>query len=160
MQVLIMSRAALMELAKDPFPPGTAVISITNSDAADVELCHIPEQILRLKFDEVSDEIYEDFLGRKPTVREMHQLSARFHMLSDHQAQQLADFILSRNNQGILICQCEHGQSRSAGIAAAAVEYYLHRGVHIFADPRYCPNKYVFRKLLRNLRTKGGQRCP
>ena len=160
MQIEIMGREVLMALAEKPFPPRTAVIRITNSDAADVKLHHLPVQILRLKFDDVSDEIYEDFLGRKPSVREMHQLSARFHMLSDHQAQQLADFILSRNNQGILICQCEHGQSRSAGIAAAAVEYYLHRGVHIFADPRYCPNKYVFRKLLRNLRTKGGQRCP
>ena len=160
MNIEIMSREALMELAKEPFPEGTSIISITNTEDADVILEHQPDRMMHLKFDDVSDEIFEELLGRKPNVREMHQIASRFHMLSNAQTQQMADFVLSMRNEGTLICQCEHGQSRSAAVAASVEEYCHHRGVHIFADPRYCPNKYVFRKLLRNLRTKGGQRCP
>jgi predicted protein tyrosine phosphatase len=153
-----MSRIALMELAKEPFPSDVAVISIANSDYEDVELVHQPEHILRLKFDDVSDEIYEELLGRKPSVREMHQIGSRFHMLSNAQTQQMADFVLRMGNKGTLICQCEHGQSRSAGVAAAVLEYYGRKGINVFADARYYPNKYVFRKLLHALRGRGG--CP
>lgn len=160
MNVEIMSREALTELAKEPFPEDTAVISITNTDAADVTLEHQPDRLLRLKFDDVSDEIFEELLGRKPNVREMHQIASRFHMLSNAQAQQMADFILRMRNKGTLICQCEHGQSRSAGVAAAVMEYYSQKGINIFADVRYYPNKHVFRKLLCSLRLRGGRRCP
>lgn len=160
MTVKIMSRKDLMELAKEPFPADVAVISITDSDDEDVVLPHQPEHILRLKFDDVSDELFEQLLGRKPTIAEMRRLSSRFHMISNAQTKQIADFIISRNNTGTLICQCEYGQSRSAAVAAAVEEYYHRRGVHIFADPRYYPNKYIFRKLLRSLRTRGGYSCP
>lgn len=160
MTVKIMSRKDLMELAKEPFSADVAVISITDSDDEDVVLPHQPEQLLRLKFDDVSDEIFEQLLGRKPTIAEMRRISSRFHMISNAQTKQIADFIISRNNTGSLICQCEYGQSRSAAVAAAVEEYYHRRGVHIFADPRYYSNKYIFRKLLRSLRTRGGYRCP
>lgn len=147
-----------MELAKEPFPRDVAVISITNSEYEDVELVHQPEHILRLKFDDVSDEIYEELLGRKPSVREMHQIAGRFHMLSNAQTQQMAEFVLGLESVDTLICQCEHGQSRSAGVAAAVLEYYYRKGIAVFADARYYPNKYVFRKLLHALRGRGG--CP
>jgi len=160
MNVEIMSREALMELAKEPFPEDMAVISITNTEDADVALEHQPDRLLRLKFDDVSDEIFEELLGRKPNVREMHQIASRFHMISNAQTQQMADFILRMRNKGTLICQCEHGQSRSAGVAAAVMEYYSQKGINIFADVRYYPNKHVFRKLLCSLRLRGGQRCP
>lgn len=159
MNVKIMDRQALTELAKAPFAPDVAVISITDSDDEDVDLLHQPEHLLRLKFDDVSDEIFEELLGRKPTVGEMHRIANRFHMISNAQIRQIAEFVISRKNTGILICQCEYGQSRSAAIAAAVEEYHRHRGVHIFADPRYYPNKYIFRKLLRSLRTCGGNTC-
>lgn len=153
MKVKIMDRQALTELAKEPFPKDVAVISITDSDAGDVSLQNLPGQLLRLKFDDVSDEIFQELLGRKPNVREMHQIAGKFRMLSNDQTRQLADFILSREGKGTLICQCEYGQSRSAAVAAAVMEYYDHKGICVFADPRYYPNKYVFRKLLQSLRT-------
>ena len=40
MNVEIMGREALVELAKEPFPEGTSIISITNTDHADVALEH------------------------------------------------------------------------------------------------------------------------
>ena len=160
MVIRIMNRKELMELAKELFPADVAVISITDSDDEDVVLQHQPEQLLRLKFDDVSDEIFEQLLGRKPTIAEMRRISSRFRMISNAQIRQIAEFVISRNNTGTLICQCEYGQSRSAAIAAAVEEYYHRRGVHVFADPRYYPNKYIFRKLLRSLRNNGRDRCP
>ena len=159
MNVEIMGREELMVLAKEPFPGGTSLISITDSDDPDVVLEHQPERVLRLKFDDVSDEIFEELLGRKPTVREMHQIASRFHLLSNAQTQQMAYFILGTPSEGTLICQCEYGQSRSAGVAAAVMEYYYSKGIHIFADVRYYPNKLVFRKLLCSLRIRGGRKC-
>ena len=160
MNIEIMGREELMELAKEPFPRETSIISITDSDDPDVVLEHQPERILRLKFDDVSDEIFEELLGRKPTVREMHLISSRFHMLSNAQTQQMANFVLSTPSEGTLICQCEYGQSRSAGVAAAVMEHYYRKGIHIFADARYYPNKHVFRKLLCCLRIRSGRKCP
>lgn len=158
MNIEIMSREALEKLAKEPFSEGTSVISITNNDDPDVVLEHQPDRMLCLKFDDVSDEIFEELLGRKPSVREMHQIASRFHMLSNAQSQQMADFVLTMRNEGTLICQCEHGQSRSAGVAAAVMEYYYHKGINIFADVRYYPNKHVYRKLLCSLQVRGGRR--
>lgn len=155
MTVKIMSRKDLVELAKMPFPADVAVISITDSDDEDVVLQYQPEHLLRLKFDDVSEEIFEQLLGRKPTIGEMRRIASRFHMISTAQIRQIAEFVIRRNNAGTLICQCAYGQSRSAAIAAAVEEYYHRRGVHIFADPRYYPNKYIFRKLLRSLRETG-----
>ena len=124
MKIKILSRKALMELAKEPFAANVAVISITDFGDEDVALSCEPEHILRLKFDDVGDDIFEEIPNPKPSVREMHQIAHRYHMLSNSQTQQLADFILSRKRRGTLICQCEYGQSRSAGVAAAVEEYY------------------------------------
>ena len=51
-----------------------------------------------------------------------------------------------------LICQCEHGQSRSAAVASAILEFKSRRGIQIFADDRYYTNKVVFRRVLEALK--------
>lgn len=159
MKVKIMGREDLTDLAKEPFPAGTAIISITNTDLSELELTNLPEHLLRLKFDDVSDELYEDFLGRKPSVQEMKQLAKRFHMFSDEQAKEIANFILPLyESVDTLICQCEHGQSRSAGVAAAILEYFSRSGVTVFAATGYYPNKLVYRRLLHYLNRCGGRK--
>ena len=150
MKMEIMDRKGLEERAKLPFPPKTAVISITDSDREEVVLACQPRYLLRLQFDDVSQEIYEELLGRKPTVREMHKLSRRLRMFENRHARQIAAFLKEKPDS--LICQCEWGQSRSAAVAAAILEYQSGRGIRIFADPRYSPNKLVYRKLLQTLR--------
>lgn len=157
MKIVIMGRESLMKAAETPFPEGTAVISITDTDAEDVILANRPSKILRLKFDDVSDEIFEELLGRKPNTREMYQIASKFHMLSGAQTQQIADFVLGLHSECVLICQCEYGQSRSAGVAAAVKEYGYGKGIDVFSDARYYPNKYVYRKLLNSLRMRGGR---
>ena len=153
MKTKILSRQALEELAKEPFAPNTAVISITDSDAGDVRLRHAPDALLRLKFDDVSAGIFTQCLGRKPSVMEMRQLERRFRMLSQGQARQIAEFVL-KNTEKNLLCQCEHGESRSAAVAAAVEEFFHRRGVTVFADERYYPNKWVYRLVLLALRNR------
>lgn len=161
MNVAIESRRSLEVIAQYPFADDTAVISITDSDRPDVELAHSPKKIIRLKFDDVSDEIYEEVLGRKPSVREMKTIAESFKMFTDAQAQQIADFVFSvYNSTNTFICQCEYGQSRSAAVAAALMEYYYQRGIAVFSDARYYPNKFVYRKLLASLQMRGRKICP
>ena len=75
-------------------------------------------------------------------------------MLSDEQAKEIADFYFSiKGSTNLLICQCEHGQSRSAAVAAAIIEYKNKSGIEIFADDNYYPNKVVFKKVLNALKT-------
>ena len=46
-----------------------------------------------------------------------------------------------------IICQCEYGQSRSAGCAAAILEHFQGNGITIFRDYKYYPNKLIFNKV-------------
>ena len=71
-------------------------------------------------------------------------------MLSDEQAMQIVNFYHSVCDKAdVLICQCEHGQSRSAAIAAAILEYKCRKGIAVFADDRYYPNKTIFKKVFK-----------
>jgi predicted protein tyrosine phosphatase len=73
-------------------------------------------------------------------------------MFTDTQANQIAEFYLSiKDKAEVLICQCEHGQSRSAAVAAAIMEYRSKSGIDVFAADGYYPNKRVFRKVLKAL---------
>ncbi len=70
----------------------------------------------------------------------------------DGSVSNMAKFIMDVYNDGMeIICQCEYGQSRSAGCAAAILEHFFHRGISIFADYKYFPNKLIYNKLLEEL---------
>lgn len=63
-------------------------------------------------------------------------------------ADELAEFIVEAHNDGCdFICQCEHGESRSAATAAAITEFYNHNGIEIFANYKYCPNQLIYNKV-------------
>ena len=69
------------------------------------------------------------------------------------EAYDIAKFISLNLKQGRnIICQCDYGVSRSAGLAAAIMEHYKHEGIKVFADYRYSPNQFVFNKVLRALK--------
>lgn len=68
------------------------------------------------------------------------------------EAPNVAEFVYRVRQMGLdIICQCEYGQSRSAGCAAAILEHFARRGIQIFADYRYYPNQLVFNKMLKAL---------
>ena len=60
----------------------------------------------------------------------------------------LAEFIYAAKSDKLdIICQCEYGQSRSAGCAAAIREHFNSDGIKVFADYRYYPNQLVYNKV-------------
>ena len=60
----------------------------------------------------------------------------------------LAEFIYKAKEDGLdIICQCEYGQSRSAGCAAAILQHFENKGIDVFVDYRYYPNQLVYHKV-------------
>ena len=57
-----------------------------------------------------------------------------------------------------IICQCEYGESRSSGCAAAILEHFYGNGISIFTDYRYYPNQVVYHKVLDALEAYRGKR--
>ena len=68
------------------------------------------------------------------------------------EADEIADFVYRAKAEGLdIICQCEYGQSRSAGCAAAILQHFSKKGIEIFADYRYYPNQLIYNKMLAAL---------
>lgn len=64
------------------------------------------------------------------------------------EADALAEFIYKAKEDGLdIICQCEYGQSRSAGCAAAILQHFSKNGIDVFTDYRYYPNQLVYHKV-------------
>ena len=68
------------------------------------------------------------------------------------EADALAAFIYKAKEDGLdIICQCEYGQSRSAGCAAAILQHFSKNGIDVFTDFRYYPNQLVYHKVFDSL---------
>ena len=64
----------------------------------------------------------------------------------------IASFVDRKIKEGKdIICQCDYGISRSAGLAAAILQRYAHKGIEVFSDYRYTPNQIVFNKVYKEL---------
>ncbi len=144
MKVIICDEKRLMRSAKKNYADlgvksdDLAVISIRDYGDEPLSLADKPQMFLSLAFDDVVP-------GDDEGVP-----------INDEQAESIAEFVLfNRNKIRLLVCQCIFGQSRSAAVAAAVAEYFDRSGIKIFADERYCPNKNVFRKVLRALQEVG-----
>jgi predicted protein tyrosine phosphatase len=155
MKIVIRSRKSLENMSKRPFSKGVAIISITDVNDTPVDLEYKPNFLLRLAFDDVDNDVFADESFDELTQEEIAGIEKRYNMFSEEQADEIASFYENnKTNISLLICQCEHGQSRSAAVAAAILEFRSRRGIQIFADDRYYPNKVVFRKVLSALKTK------
>ena len=153
MKIIIKSRKRIEELSNAPFQSRTALISITDFNDRSVVLINKPEFLLRVEFDDVDNDVIIDEIGNDASEEERKKIEAKYHMFSDEQAKEIAEFYFSICNKvECLICQCEHGQSRSAAVAAAILEFQSRKGIVVFSDDRYYPNKVVFRKVLKALR--------
>ena len=154
MKIRISSRAKIEEFCQNPITEKVALISITDFDCPFASLKNKPHKLLQIAFDDVpvGDGFIEEE-GRKLSDVEIAELEKRYHSITDEQVHQIATFYDSvKENVDVLICQCEHGQSRSAAIAAAILEYESNSGIDVFANDWYYPNKSLFRKVLRYLR--------
>ena len=127
MNVKICSRKEIERLLNHDFPADTAVISFYDPDST-------PRVDYQKKADSVLYVSLDDFQTELP------------------QAKEIAKFIRAAKAKGLnIICQCESGQSRSAGCAAAILEYYYHTGQSVFDNDRYQPDEMIFYKLLNAL---------
>ena len=69
------------------------------------------------------------------------------------EAPEIAKYVNQKVREGKdIICQCDYGISRSAGLAAAILERYAHKGLSVFANYKYTPNQFVFNKVLKELK--------
>ena len=149
-KIIIRNRKSIEQMT---FAPNTAVISIADYDDSFANLKDKPAYILQIAFDDIDNDVFIDELGRTPNEEERHEIEEKYHMLTDEQAKEIADFYHSIQDKAeIIICQCEHGQSRSAAIAAAILEYKCRKGIVVFADDRYYPNKTIFKKVLKAIK--------
>ena len=154
MKISIMSRKGIEELSLTPFETATALISITDFNYTFADLKYKPQHLLQLDFDDVpvGDGFFEEE-GRTLSDEEIANLEKKYHSITDAQVEQIIDFYNSvKDTVDVLICQCEHGQSRSAAIAAAIKEFESRSGIDVFANDWYFPNKSLFRKVLNAMR--------
>jgi predicted protein tyrosine phosphatase len=124
----VMSRADLE--AEEPFDRPVALISVRNPGGPPVEMPASSwlRAVLRLEFADVDD----PSLGAAMT---------------DEQARRILDFVRPQVGAGVqIVCQCEAGVSRSAGIAAALSRIHLGHDGGFHRTHR--PNPWVRRRLL------------
>jgi|GEM_PF-6952153 len=133
MNIIIEGSGGIEKLAATPFAPHTALISITDVNFNFAELKNQPDYFLQLK------------------------LASEHHTFNPFQSKKIADFVKRIVwKADTLICICEHGQSRSAGVAAAVRQYQNGDGTTIFADERYNPNKAVYNSVYNALCSYNG----
>ncbi len=146
MTIAIHSRKSMERLFMRGFPSHTAVISFCDPPGSGT-----------------SPPI--NYAGRAERVFQIVLKDIRFEELEQYglayeeyftEADELAEFIFAAIRDGLdIICQCENGDSRSAGCAAALHEFFTADGVFIFADYRYSPNQMVFHKVYNALWLSG-----
>ena len=153
MKILIKSRKDIEALSKKPFAERTLLISITDANDIPVELTNEPEYLIRVAFDDVDNDVVIDEVGMNATAEENAVVEKKYNMISMEQAHEIAKLYYDHKDEiNVLICQCEHGQSRSAAVAAAILEFRSRRGIDVFSNDNYYPNKVVFRRMLEALK--------
>ena len=142
MQVSIYSREAIECIIADGiFPENTAVISFY-----DPAIKRIDEDYSHVDYSGVCDTVFYselDDLDLDVLKRKGYTYDTYF-----PEVDEMASFIVKAfMGQKNIICQCEYGQSRSAGCAAAILEYFYGNGISIFSNYTYYPNQVVFHKI-------------
>ena len=139
MKVEICSRQAMEELLKGKFPRNTAVISF--SDPKGSFGAHSP-----IKFGDKAEHVFNVAI-HDIDLSVLPEFGLTYETYFP-EADSLAKFIIDMKNAEMdIICQCEYGESRSSGCAAAILEYFYGTGISIFTDYRYYPNQVVYHKV-------------
>lgn len=145
-EVQIFSRESIEKLLLEEVPQNVAVISFYDRPFLEDDPYCVPvayPKDMLVFYSQTDDVAYYEVLEARGYTLES------FFADSDN----VAKFILTCVDKGItkFICQCEFGQSRSSGAAAAITEFFNHNGDKIFEDKRYAPNQIIYDKLLSSL---------
>ncbi len=140
--ILICSRQEIEAMISgNKFPENTAVISFY-----DPAIKHIDADYAHVDYSSVCDHVFFSELDDL----DLEVLKDKGYTYDTYftEADEIAKFIYEVYNSGMnIICQCEYGQSRSAGCAAAIMEHFYHTGISVFTDYRRYPNQVVYHKI-------------
>ena len=142
MNVSIYSREQIERIiAEGKFPKNTAVISFYDPaiKRIDTEYYHVDySKICNTVFYSELDDLDLEILGDKAYTYDTYF----------PEADDIAAFVYRAYDRGLdIICQCEYGQSRSTGCAAAILEHFYHTGMSVFGNHEYCPNHAIYHKV-------------
>lgn len=142
MTVTVYSREAIERIiAEGSFPDNTAVISFY-----DPAIKRIDKGYTHVDYSGVCKDVFYSEL--EDLDLEVLKRKGYTYDIYFPEADDMAMFIVKAYNGGKdIICQCEYGQSRSAGCAAAILEYFYQSGISIFANYNYYPNQVVYHKV-------------
>lgn len=143
MKIIIHSRKSIEKMMRTGFPENTVVISFYDPPEEG-------EKPRRISFSRWTKRVFQIPLGDiSYDALAEHKVSYGTYFT---ESEELAAFILQAAKENMdIICQCEDGQSLSAGCAAAIHEYLFGDGVFVFADYRFAPNQMVFHKVYNAL---------
>lgn len=142
MKVSIYSRREIEKIIESgEFPENTVVISYYDPNAHKIDKNYMPvdyNKVCSNVFSVGFDDIDIDYLGKQGYTYDTYF----------KESVDMAEFIYNAYNNGMdIICQCDYGQSRSAGTAAAIMEHFYSNGISVFADYKCFPNKLIFHKV-------------
>lgn len=142
MHITVYSREEIEAIiSNDEFPANTAVISFY-----DPAIKRIDKDYTHVDYSGVCDHVFYSELDDL----DLEVLKDRGYTYDTYfsEADKIAEFVYHAYSSGMdIICQCEYGQSRSAGCAAAILEHFYHTGISVFADYRHYPNQVVYHKI-------------
>lgn len=143
MEITICSRKAIEKLLSAGKIEKTAIISFHDpvgrehrylEDYKPIDFTGKCDRVMQIALHDLDPEVLSDF-----------DLTVETYF---PEADELAEFIYKAKEDGLdIICQCEYGQSRSAGCAAAILQHFEGRGIDVFVDYRYYPNQLVYHKV-------------
>lgn len=138
MEFLILNRGQVLTIAKDIVEPHV-VLSVREPNKPQAAYPDNDSRIAVRRF------VFTD-----EDCEATAQRNGQTHLLmTDEQAEHLLKFVKDFDQHiTLIVCQCDGGLSRSAGMAAALSVIYNGPGSdsHIFT--RKIPNRYVYRKIL------------
>jgi len=145
MQVVAINRSYAERIVKE-ISIDHAIISITdpNSDHPVFQQSPFTKGILKLKF-------YDIDFGDGNTTPTRAELLKEYGdgLFNKTQAREILNFVEKIKDQvKVIICHCDAGISRSAGVAAAILKVLTGSDKEIFDNKRYVPNRYVYNKIL------------
>ena len=136
MTISVYSKSRMYDLIEKGIPNNTAIISFSDTEEDYID------------FPEGTDVLKVAFYDVRP-----HTVSKDHYDKILPQAKDIAEYVYKKMKENKdIICQCDYGISRSAGLAAAIMEAYAGKGIDVFADYRYTPNQFVYNKVLKELR--------
>ncbi|MCM1528463.1 MAG: hypothetical protein NC093_00515 [Alistipes sp.] len=142
MNVSVYSREEIETMISEgKFPENTAVISFydpaikrIDKDYTHVDYSGVCDHVFYSELDDLDLEV----LKEKGYTYDTYFL----------EADEIAEFVYEAYRSGMdIICQCEYGQSRSAGCAAAIMEHFNHTGISVFTDYKRYPNRVLYHKI-------------